>query len=62
MGGSHGHSHGDGLDDAFDPDLRRRLTLIVAVVALATLVATLRRLQRPAGTGAVDIPVDADGA
>jgi hypothetical protein len=31
-------------------------------VALATLVATLRRLQRPAGTGAVDIPVDADGA
>ena len=38
MGGSHDHSHGDGLDDAFDPDLRRRLTLIVAVVALATLV------------------------
>lgn len=42
MGGSHdhshGHAHGDVLDDAFDPDLRRRLTVIVAVVALATLV------------------------
>lgn len=42
MGGSHGHthghSHGEALDDAFDPALRRRLTVVVALVALATLV------------------------
>lgn len=42
--------------------LPKRCSLLSKPVALATLVATLRRLQRPAGTGAVDIPVDADGA
>ncbi len=42
MGGSHdhshGHLHGGGLDEAFDPALRRRLTVLVGAVALATLV------------------------
>ncbi len=45
--------------------LPKRCSLLAKPVALATLVATLRRLQRPAGGGAgattVDIPVDADG-
>jgi signal transduction histidine kinase/CheY-like chemotaxis protein len=42
--------------------LPKRCSLLAKPVALATLVATLRRLQRPAGARAVDIPVDADGA
>jgi signal transduction histidine kinase/CheY-like chemotaxis protein len=42
--------------------LPKRCSLLAKPVALATLVATLRRLQRPAGAAVVDIPVDADGA
>jgi signal transduction histidine kinase/CheY-like chemotaxis protein len=46
--------------------LPKRCSLLAKPVALATLVATLRQLQRPAGATAgvtvVDIPVDADGA
>lgn len=42
--------------------LPKRCSLLSKPVALASLVATLRRLHRPTGTGAVDIPVDADGA